>query len=257
MRWWVAVGLMMVGCGREKSLTATSALPLPTFHVTALRTGAPVHAAVVLNGGRVTVTAPGFLPRQQDASVSEVRMWEDDAILPANVTYTLVYQQSRELERPAQRNLTLSVAPQFEQDRHISQVIEASREVINAETPYSLSFGEPAYLEIVSGNGGAFTEVTVGSEGITHAKISFDPAGYWGPHLQRVITHEMGHALGLADCVLSGMMMCGPDPVHHFTSQEQEVMRKMLARDTGNVPPDDAPVGVGVKMYKIFCGVGR
>lgn len=264
-----AAALGLSGCGGhgEKSLAA-AANPLAassvaggfeasgggggssvpqTITVVAERNRQPVQASVVLRGDAVEITAPGFLPRRQPASLTEAVLWEDDATLPYDVTENLVYKGGR-LNRPGVRDLTLSVAPALYAQPRVREAVAAALDTIARQTPYTVTLVEgPAFIELHPGSvPGFLAYVTTTGSTIERARIEVgSPDAYWGPHLQRAITHEIGHVFGLSDCDLNTGMMCSPDPVLDFSANEQEVLRKMVQRTPGNTLPDVDPLGAG------------
>ena len=218
-----------------------------TLMVVAERTRQPVAASVVSRGGVVDITAPGFIPRRQPADQSEAVLWEDDATLPYDVTQNLVYN-SGPLFRPVNLDLSLSIDPALLAEPRVGDALNAALDTISRQTPYSVVRAQgPAFIEVAHGNAaGFFVYVTTVGSTVTHARIEVgQPDAYWGPHLQRAITHEIGHVFGLSDCDLNTGMMCSPEPVLDFSANEQEVLRKMTQRTPGNTAPDLDPAGVG------------
>ena len=218
-----------------------------TITVVAERSRQPVQASVVFRGESVEITAPGFLPRRQPAAWSEALLWEDDGTLPYDVTQNLVYKGGS-LNRPAQRELSLSIDPALLTQPRVEGALSAALDTIARQTPYSVTrTAGPAFIEVRSGaTPGFLAYVTAAGSTIEHARIEVgSPDAYWGPHLQRAITHEIGHVFGLSDCDLNTGMMCSPEPVLDFSANEQEVLRKMTQRTPGNTAPDLDPAGVG------------
>jgi hypothetical protein len=215
-----------------------------TITVVAERNHQPVQAEIVSRGAFVDITAPGFLPRRQPAEWPEAVLWEDDAALPYDVTQDLIYK-SGPLHRPAQQALSLSIDPAvLASDRRIDGALDAALHMIGRETPYSVTRTQgPAFIEIARGTQpGFFVYLTTVGSAVEHARIVVgSPELYWGPHLQRALTHEIGHTFGLSDCDLNEGMMCSPEPVLDFSAHEQEVLRKTVQRTPGNSAPDVDP----------------
>jgi len=275
-----AAALGLSGCGGhgEKSLAAAVTNPVgasetpgvarsggggtsvaPTIAVVSERNRQPVQASVVVRGDSVEITAPGFLPRRQPAAWSEAALWEDDSALPYDVTQNLVYKGGR-LNRPEIRDLTLSVDPALDAQPRVRDAVAAALDTISRQTPYTVTRVEgPAFIEVRMGaTPGFLAYVTTTGSTIQSARIEVgSPDAYWGPHLQRAITHEIGHVFGLSDCDLSTGMMCSPEPVLDFSPNEQEVLRKMVQRTPGNLAPDMDPGGVGTssKTTRRVCSL--
>lgn len=235
------------GAGGAVSSGGGGAVAVQAITVVAERSRQPVQASVVVRGDSVEITAPGFLPRRQPAALSEAVLWEDDSALPYDVTQNLVYKGGR-LNRPEVRNLTVWVDPALDAQPRFADAVNGALSTIQRQTPYSVVRTEgTAFIEIRSGRvPGFLAYVTTTGATIQHARIEVgSPDAYWGPHLQRAITHEIGHVFGLSDCDLSAGMMCSPEPLLDFSAHEQEVLRKMVERSPGNLAPDMDPFGAG------------
>ena len=233
------------GVGANGGVASSSAAQ--TLTVISERSRQPVQASVVFRGDMVDISAPGFLPRRQPAYWPEAVLWEDDGTLPYDVTQNLVYKGGR-LNRPLQRELTLSIDPALLAQPRVADALNAALATISFQTPYVITRVEgPAFIELHSGTTPGFLAyVTAAGGTIQGARIEVgSPEAYWGPHLQRAITHEIGHVFGLSDCDLSEGMMCSPEPVLDFSAHEQEVLRKMVQRTPGNTAPDADPLGAG------------
>ena len=233
--------------------TARTSPAAITITVLAERTQQPVEAAVVAIGGFVDITAPGFLPRRQPADWPQAVLWEDDTTLPYDVTQNLIYKNGS-LHRPTQQALTLSIDPAvLAADRRVDGALNAALDTISRETPYSVVRTQgPSFIEIVPGTQpGFFVYITTVGSTVEHARIVVgNPELYWGPHLQRALTHEIGHTFGLSDCDLNEGMMCSPDPVLDFSAHEQEVLRKTVQRAPGNSAPDVDPASVATSSSR-------
>ncbi len=209
------------------------------------------------NGEILVMTKIGFLTRVVNARQGMIEyLWEDDALLPYTYTYHLVYDTNNAtpLRRPVARMLTVFPSAETRNDPRAWPALNWAVNLhnrTNHDIQYAIAPNDQAGVEFRidlskdesdQTNPGALTYSYLNGNTIVSAKIvfvSFD--AFWGDHLRKAMTHELGHARGLNHGVGLGGMMGSPDPVSDFTPQEKEVMHNMFLREPGNWAPDTAP----------------
>ena len=223
-------------------------------------------------GATIEIVAPGFRGPTYaivNAGDNVIRLWEEDAKLPREFVDELVYGvnqgTTKHLERPTASVLTVNPVGDMLTNDRVRQALPAAVKELNKKTTANLALGKGATFVIndsgtVEGEYPITLKLTPGEPGnpgeLTYSNPSPDGTlnsceihlegidGFWGPWLQRVLTHSLMHTLGFVHAPgFPGIMGDQDNPRNlplTLGAFEGEVIRKIFWREPGNTLIDTA-----------------
>lgn len=234
MRWLPAAltALLLAGCGATSPTAptptppvSTSAPPTPQFTgtVTETLTGAPVQGwSALVSGSRVTISAPGYVPRETRTSATRI-----DLIREAGFDIAFYRQLARgAMDGSVQPLRVLSEAPSlYLQTSGLSAantaaLEQAARTVVPALTGgvFQVQRWETGVASRPETAGWIIVDVVSDDAGCGRAHLGRRAGHVWlnitarcryGQHIANpgVFAHELGHALGFSHVDRAGSLM--------------------------------------------------
>jgi len=265
MKWVLAsliLAISLTACGKHSSPGGPSEVSPASVQLTflAMRDSHRVGTQTCEAGQMVKVTVGGFLASTFICSTGEstVMLWEDDGSLPGDYTKSIVYVGGvYPLIRPRQGTaFTINADTALMNSPNFQNALEQGTRKTNEATlgNVSLTTGGGGtgrgFVTFVADPNDAICTAVPGAAATYRLMDGYDVVGakivvcdvklFWGDNLQRMISHEEGHAIGL-DHGPRGTrgMMSGSDPLLDFSPIEKEEITKMFLRPAGNKWPDD------------------
>jgi hypothetical protein len=218
-------------------------------------TGQPVSASI--SGSRsLTVSAPGYLTREQAADGRSIALWPaSDAYVMAIVYGWDFLGSSRRLLR-WDHGFTVTLEGGLAGDAAVEARVDSVLDELRRTTGLPISLGPRGAVTVVVDPAGiprgalAYTEVTVNGGTMSAARIRFPSraellGGQEAVH-PNTLLHEIGHVAGLAHSVdVADVMTPAGGPGRTLTSfspNEAVALRMMYThRRPGNLPVDRDP----------------
>ena len=258
----LALVISLAACGKRSSPSGPSEVSPASVQLTllAMRDSHRVGTQTCIAGQLTKIAVNGFLASTFICSTGEatVFLWEDDSVLPGDYTKSIVYiSGTHQLIRPHQgAAFTINADAALMNSPNFQNALEQGTRKTSEATLGNVSFvtggagtgqgfvtfvSDPNDSICGSVPGAAATYRLMDGYYIVGAKIVVcDVKLFWGDNLQRMISHEEGHVLGL-DHGPKGTrgMMSGSDPLLDFSPIEKEEITKMFLRPASNKWPDD------------------
>lgn len=267
--------LSMIGCSHDPVGSTTGGTTIPTpvvMQLASVRDGNPFGTFVHPGKGiPATITVSGFLPRTVVDPGSVEYLWPNDEAFPKAWTYAGLYNSGADtiMVRPAEGTLfTVEPGPDLANDSRFMDDLAFAVATINGS--YNLgqvqfqivssgSGGSVRVLQDPNESGGAWTYGYQTPQGLqTGGRIVFQSIKpFWGHHLRRALTHELGHIACLSHLPPDAPpgLMGGPGESMDFSYAEKSLLNWMFLRPTYNRWEDDSTITTIPPLAAVHDGV--